>query len=139
MLLINIFLLLYRGVCTKMLLINAACILRIYPAIAYAAEETGKFVIGCDSNQNYLKPGHVLTSMLKRLDVATFELIRRTRDGAFQSGNLIFGLANGGMDVAIDKFNGDLLTEEQWQAVAQVKQSIIDGTIDVPDYYDTLR
>jgi basic membrane protein A and related proteins len=104
-----------------------------------AAEETGKLVIGCDSNQNYLKPGLVLTSMLKRLDVATFELIRRTLTGKFEAGNMSFGLGNGGMDVAIDNYNRNLLTEAQWQQVLQVKQQIIDGDIAVPDYYDTLR
>ena len=63
-----------------------------------AAEEKNKFAIGVDSNQNWVKPGHILTSMLKRVDVAVYDTIKEGQAGKFQAGTARFGLANSGVD-----------------------------------------
>jgi basic membrane protein A len=100
-----------------------------------AAEEKDKLVIGCDSNQNWVKPGHVLTSMLKRVDVAVFTTIEEAKDGKFAGGMKRFGLANKGIDFALDDFNAKLLGDAVRQRVAEIKAEIMSGKIVVPDYY----
>lgn len=100
-----------------------------------AAEEKNKLVMGCDSDQNWVKPGHVLTSMLKRVDVAVFSTIEDAKDGKFSSGVKKFGLANKGVDFAQDNYNAMLLTDDVRKRAEELKAEIIAGKIDVPDYY----
>ena len=63
-----------------------------------AAADKKVFAIGVDSNQNWIKPGTVLTSMLKRVDVAVYDTIKAAKDKKFQSGIIRFGLSNSGVD-----------------------------------------
>ncbi|MCM2278824.1 MAG: BMP family ABC transporter substrate-binding protein [Oligoflexia bacterium] len=100
-----------------------------------AAEEQKKFAIGVDSNQNWIKPGFILTSMLKRIDVAVFDTIVEASEAKFTSGTRRFGLANQGVDYAIDQYNEKLLPEAVRKKVDQLKAEIIAGKIQVPDYY----
>jgi len=104
-----------------------------------AAEEQKILVIGNDANQNYIKPGYVLTSMLKKLDVAVYEIIREALKGNFKAGDHIFNLKNGGIGYAVDDYNRDLLPAAVIAKMEEVKNAIITGSIEVPDYYDTLR
>ncbi|MCB0417868.1 MAG: BMP family ABC transporter substrate-binding protein [Bdellovibrionales bacterium] len=104
-----------------------------------AAEELNKFIIGCDSNQNWIKPGRVLTSMLKRVDLAVFETIKSKVDGNFEAGQFDLGLKEGAVDFALDTYNRSILTPAVEAKVNDIKKQIIDGKIKVPDYYDTLR
>ncbi|MCC7441942.1 MAG: BMP family ABC transporter substrate-binding protein [Bdellovibrionales bacterium] len=100
-----------------------------------AAEERKKLAIGVDSNQNWIKPGFVLTSMLKRVDVAVFETIREASGGKLEAGTRRYGLANEGVDYALDSFNQKVLTEDVLKKVNVLKAEIIAGKITVPDYY----
>jgi len=100
-----------------------------------AAEEKKTFAIGVDSNQNWIKPGFVLTSMLKRVDVAVFETIKETKEGKFKAGITTFGLKNKGVDYALDQHNDKLMTPEIRKKVEELKSQIIAGQIVVPDYY----
>ncbi len=100
-----------------------------------AAEEKHKLVIGCDSNQNWVKPGRVLTSMLKRVDVAVFSTIEDSKNGKFAGGVKKFGLADKGIDFAQDNYNAKLLTDAVRQRANELKAEIMDGKIVVPDYY----
>ncbi|WP_424965086.1 MULTISPECIES: BMP family lipoprotein [unclassified Dinoroseobacter] len=88
--------------------------------------------IGVDSNQNYLFPGEVLTSMLKRVDNAVYEAMS---DGpGFETGFRVLGLAEEGVGYAVDEFNADLVTEDMMAAVEAAKAKIISGEITVHDY-----
>lgn len=100
-----------------------------------AAEEKDKLIIGCDSDQNWVKPGHVLTSMLKRVDVAVYSTIEEAKDGKFSAGIKRFGLANRGIDFAQDDYNAKLLTDAVRKRAEELKTEIIAGKIVVPDYY----
>jgi basic membrane protein A len=100
-----------------------------------AAEEKKKLAIGVDSNQNYMKPGIIATSMLKRVDRAVFDTIQDTKNGKFSAGVKRFGLANEGVDYAIDEHNKKLLPKEVLDKVNALKKDIISGKIKVPDYY----
>ncbi len=100
-----------------------------------AAEDKKKFAIGVDSNQNWIKPGLILTIMLKRVDVAVFDAIQEIKDGKFQGGVVRFGLKNKGVDYAVDNNNKSLLTPDMIKKVEALKQDILSGKINVPDYY----
>ncbi|QDK44022.1 BMP family ABC transporter substrate-binding protein [Bdellovibrio sp. ZAP7] len=100
-----------------------------------AAEEKKKFAIGVDSNQNWMKPGTILTSMLKAVDVAVYETIKETKDGKFKAEVARFGLKNNGVDYTLDKYNEKLITPEMKKKVDEIKKKIIAGQIQVPDYY----
>jgi basic membrane protein A len=99
-----------------------------------AAEEKKFFAIGCDSNQNGVKPGRILTSMLKRVDIAVYEAISKEVKKSFQAGTVSFGLADSGIDYAIDA-NNETLVAPHRAAVDKVKADIVAGKIQVPDYY----
>jgi basic membrane protein A len=100
-----------------------------------AVEERHKLAIGCDSNQNWIKPGLVLTSMLKRVDTAVEQTIEDSAQGKFIGGIERFGLANRGIDYALDEFNRKVLTPEMQSKLEKLKALIIAGKIVVPDYY----
>ena len=70
-----------------------------------AAKDGGKFAIGVDSNQNHLHPGTMLSSMVKRVDVAVYNAMKSAKDGTWKSGVKVLGLKEGGVDWAIDKHN----------------------------------
>lgn len=100
-----------------------------------AAEDKKKLAIGCDSNQNWIKPGIILTSMLKAVDVAVYDTIKETQEGKFTPGIVQFGLKNKGVDYTLDKYNEKLITPDMKKKVEEIKKKIIAGQIQVPDYY----
>ncbi len=99
-----------------------------------AAKDAGKLAIGVDSNQNYLQPGTMLTSMVKRVDVAAYDLLKDAKEGKFKPGIRSLGLAEGGVDWALDEHNKALITDEMKKAADQAKADIISGKIKVHDY-----
>jgi len=99
-----------------------------------AAKDAGKLAIGVDSNQNYMQPGTMLTSMVKRVDVAAYNLFKDGKEGTFKGGIQALGLAEGGVDWALDKYNEKLITPEMKKAVDTAKADIIAGKIKVHDY-----
>jgi basic membrane protein A len=102
--------------------------------VLQAAADAGKLGIGVDSNQNGLHPGKVLTSMLKRVDVAVYNAFMDAKNGKFTAGMNNLGLAEGGVDVALDDNNKPLVTPEMLAAVEKAKADIIAGTIQVHDF-----
>jgi basic membrane protein A len=102
-----------------------------------AAAEKKVFAIGVDSNQNWIKPGVVLTSMLKRVDVAVFETIKQANDKQFKAGVVRFGLKDSGVDWAVDKNNDKLWTAAEKTKLNDLKKQIVSKKVKVPDYYVT--
>lgn len=100
-----------------------------------AVEEQKKFAIGVDSNQNWIRPGFILTSMLKAVDVAVYDVIKGTQEGKFTAGISHFGLKNKGVDYTLDKFNESLINTDMRKKIEDIKKKIISGEISVPDYY----
>jgi basic membrane protein A len=100
-----------------------------------AAEEKKKLAIGVDSNQNWIKPGFILTSMLKRVDTAVKQVISDAKAGKFTPGVQRFGLSNSGIDYALDEHNAKLVSASAKAKVDALKADIISGKIKVPDYY----
>ncbi|WP_108836256.1 BMP family protein [Tateyamaria sp. Alg231-49] len=90
--------------------------------------------IGVDSNQNYLHSGKVLTSMLKRVDVAVYDSMK-AGEGMETGGFTTLGLAEEGVGVALDEHNDALVTDEMEAAVAEAREKIISGDLEVVAYY----
>ena len=99
-----------------------------------AAADAGKYGIGVDSDQDNLFPGHVLTSMLKRVDVATYDSFKAAKDGTWKAGIEVFGLKNNGVAFAEDQWNKAILTPEAKKAAEDAKADIISGKISVHDF-----
>jgi basic membrane protein A len=97
-----------------------------------AAKETGKYAIGVDSNQNYMAPGNMLTSMVKRVDNSVYMTIKAVVEGRFEGGLREFGLAEDGVGYAIDEHNESMVSEEMSAAVEEAKAAIVTGEIVVP-------
>ncbi len=97
-----------------------------------AAADSGILSIGGDTNQNYLHPGTMLTSMLKRIDNAVFDALSEGDDMA--TGVMVMGLANGGLGYALDEFNAEFLTDEMVAAVDAAAEAISTGALPVHDY-----
>ncbi|MCB1334917.1 MAG: BMP family ABC transporter substrate-binding protein [Roseivivax sp.] len=100
--------------------------------VLQTAADQGILSIGVDSNQNYLHPGKVLTSMLKRVDNAVFNAMSAGAD--LQTGVMVLGLKEEGVGYALDDNNAALVTEEMKAAVDAARDKIIAGEIAVHDY-----
>lgn len=98
-----------------------------------AEGEANRFVIGVDSNQNGVKPGFVLTSMVKRVDNAVYDVVKEVLENRFQGGFHVFGLDKDGVAYAMDDFNKALISPEVLQRVEEAKAKIVAGEIKVTD------
>jgi basic membrane protein A len=98
-----------------------------------AAEAKGKYAIGVDSNQNWIKPGHILTSMVKRVDNAVYSVIKDTVEGRFKGGPHVYGLDNDGVGYAIDQYNKALIPPTLIEKIEEAKRDILAGKIKVTD------
>jgi basic membrane protein A and related proteins len=97
--------------------------------IMQAAKDAGKLSIGVDSNQNHLHPGSVLTSMVKRVDLAVAQAFSGVKPGI-----TALGLKEGGVDYAMDEHNAKLVTADMKRRVDAAKADIIAGKLLVVDY-----
>ncbi len=94
-----------------------------------AAKDGGKLAIGVDSNQNHMQPGTMLTSMIKRVDVAVYNISK-----AHKPGLTLLGLKEGGVDYAMDEHNAKLVSADMKKRVDAAKADIVSGKIKVVDY-----
>lgn len=99
-------------------------------------DETGRahrFVIGVDSNQNGVKPGFVLTSMVKRVDNAVYTIVEDVVNKRFKGGFHTYGLEENGVAYSLDDFNRALIPQDVIQEAEAAKQRIIKGEVKVTD------
>ena len=97
--------------------------------IMQAAKDGGILAIGVDSNQNHLHPGTMLTSMVKRVDLAVLQAFKGIKPGITS-----FGLKEGALDYAMDEHNARLVTPEMRRRVDAAKADIVSGKLKVVDY-----
>ncbi|MCG7520151.1 BMP family protein [Ruegeria sp. Ofav3-42] len=102
--------------------------------VLQTAADEGILSIGVDSNQNHLHPGKVLTSMLKRVDVAVYDAMKAGE--GLETGVFAMGLAEEGVGVAVDDNNRELVDPQMADAVEAARRGIIDGDISVVSYYE---
>jgi basic membrane protein A len=100
--------------------------------VLQTAADNGILSIGVDSNQNYMHPGQVLTSMLKRVDNAVYDAFMAGED--LETGFNVMGVGNGGVGYALDEFNAELITAEMQAAVDEAAAAIASGELTVHDY-----
>ncbi len=100
--------------------------------VLQTAADEGILSIGVDSNQNHLHPGQVLTSMLKRVDVAVYNVMMAGAD--LEPGVEVLGLSDDGVGYALDENNEALVSAEMKETVDAAREQIIAGEIDVHDY-----
>ncbi|MCT4593515.1 MAG: BMP family ABC transporter substrate-binding protein [Anaeromicrobium sp.] len=95
------------------------------------AKEKGKYAIGVDKDQNPDAPENVITSAVKRVDNAIYNVAKDLKEGNFKGGtNITYGLAEGGVDIAPS--SDKLVPKEILDEVAKLKEQIIAGEIKVP-------
>src|SRR3989441_8545182 len=107
-----------------------------FDAVEQSGKENGRathFVIGVDSNQNMVKPGFVLTSMVKRVDNAVYSIVEDVVNHKFQAGFHVYGLDKDGVGYTVDQYNKDLISPEMIQEAEEAKKKIIAGQIKVTD------
>ncbi|WP_298914748.1 BMP family ABC transporter substrate-binding protein [uncultured Roseobacter sp.] len=100
--------------------------------VLQTAADEGILSVGVDSNQNPLHPGKVLTSMLKRVDVAVYDIMKAGDD--VKPGFRAMTLADEGVDYAMDEHNAALVSDDMKSKVDAAKASIVDGSTAVHDY-----
>jgi basic membrane protein A len=100
--------------------------------VLQVAADEGIFSIGVDSNQNHLHPGSVLTSMLKRVDVAVYDALTQGTD--LETGFNVMGLANYGVGVALDENNEAIVSYDMLAQVYAAADKIVSGEMTVHDY-----
>jgi basic membrane protein A and related proteins len=98
-----------------------------------AQDEANKFVIGVDSNQNMVKPGFVLTSMVKRVDNACYDVVKEVLNNDFHGGFHVFGLDKDGVAYAMDDNNKKLIPPDVIAKAEEAKRKIVAGEIKVTD------
>lgn len=103
-------------------------------AVLQTAADAGILGIGVDSNQNGMHPGSVLTSMLKRVDVAVYDAFMDAKNDEFSYGFNVLGVAEGGVGYAMDDNNAPLVDDDMMAAVKAAEEAIISGDITVHDY-----
>jgi basic membrane protein A len=97
--------------------------------IMQAARDAGLLAIGVDSNQNHLHPGHILTSMVKRVDLAVLSAFKGVKPGV-----TALGLKEGALDYAMDENNAALVTPAMKAKVEAARAAIVAGRLVVLDY-----
>jgi basic membrane protein A len=101
--------------------------------IMQAAKDAGILAIGVDSNQNHLHPGTMLSSVLKRVDLAVFQAFQ-----GVQPGVTALGLKEGGVGLAMDEHNARLVTPAMRARLDAARAEIVSGRLKVIDYTQTL-
>ena len=94
-----------------------------------ACNEEGIWAIGVDTDQSNLAPDHVITSAMKRVDVASQDISKAVADGKFVSGVHLYDLSNGGVDLAPTRTH---IPADVLAVVEQAKADIIAGKVTVP-------
>ena len=101
-----------------------------------AANHSKVFAIGVDSNQNYLHPGTMLTSMVKKVGGAAFDAWNEARQGTWKAGVKSLGFAENGIEWQLDIFNRNLVSLKDEKKINDIRDDIISGKIEVVDYLD---
>ena len=98
------------------------------------AADMGVLAIGVDSNQNYIQPGTMLTSMYKKVGLAAYQSFEAAMNGTWSAGFTVNGVAEDGVGAAMDEYNADLVSAEMMASVEAARAGIVDGSIVVHDY-----
>lgn len=101
-----------------------------------AAEENGFLAIGVDTDQGYMQPGHIVSSMLKRVDTSIYDIIEKCKNGEELESAYVYNVANGGISLADNEYYQELVSEENRNKVDELVAAITNGEVTIPSYYD---
>ncbi len=107
-------------------------------AIDAVKDRSGDFIIGVDSDQDALAPGKVLTSMVKKVNVAVFDVARSLQEHKPMSGHVVFGLKDGAIGLTDFKYTREYVTAPRRAELATITRAIADGRISPPDTLQAL-
>lgn len=96
-----------------------------------AAKSNNFLAIGCNSNQNGIAPDFIVASMLKRVDIATFEAVKSAYEGTFQGGVISLGIQDDGVGYTVEGTNVNV-PQSVIDQVEELKEKIASGEIVVP-------
>jgi basic membrane protein A len=102
-------------------------------AIDAVKSRDGDYIIGVDSNQDDLAPGRVLTSMVKKVDVAVFDIAKSVKDGTPMTGHVEFGLKDGAIGLTDFQYTHDAIGSANIARLKVIQDAIIAGKISPPD------
>ena len=102
--------------------------------VMQAAKDAGLLSIGCDKNQDSVHPGSVLTSAVKRVDVAVYSAFMDAKNNTWKGGPKQLGLECDAVGYSLDQYNRLLITPAIEARLNQAKADIISGKISVPEY-----
>jgi len=97
-----------------------------------AAEEKDLLAIGVDSNQDHISKGHVLTSMIKRVDEAVFQTVKDVQSNMFSGGVKVFDLKSNGVGLSEFEFTKEMVTPEIQAGLDAIREKIVSGELKVP-------
>lgn len=98
-----------------------------------AAKEMGKYAIGVNTDQDYIAPGTVLTSMVKRVDNAVYNCINDTINGRFKGGSYVYGLKDGGVSLTDFRYTKNAIPSQVQARLKTIEKDLIEGKIKVTD------
>ncbi|MEW6578926.1 MAG: BMP family ABC transporter substrate-binding protein [Chloroflexota bacterium] len=99
-----------------------------------AAKDQNFFAIGVDSDQDYLAPGNVLTSMLKRVDIAVYNTIALAAEGVLEGGTVLqYGLSEGGVGLSEMTYTRHIVPRDYMEQIEAFRQAILDGELEIVD------
>ncbi|WP_320172065.1 BMP family ABC transporter substrate-binding protein [Maridesulfovibrio sp.] len=99
--------------------------------IIEAARTSGKFAIGVDSDQDSLAKGTVLTSMIKKLDVACYNELKSVMLGKFKPGPSFYGLKENGVGLSPMLYTRNMIPDEIFHRISEIRDKIIKKEISV--------
>ena len=103
---------------------------------AAVKENDGVYAIGVDQDQDYIVEGKVLTSMIKRVDVAVYDFTKLVKEDAFTPGVHVYGVAEDGVSLSEMTYTKDLIPAEALEEIETIREQIADGTIKVTDLFE---
>ncbi len=106
---------------------------------AAKARGSGYYAIGVDMNQDNLAPGRVLTSMVKHVDTAVLDTIKRVKDGQFDAGTHVYGLKEGAVGLTAMKYTKQDVPPEVFDQLNQLRSMIISGKLVPPASLSQLK
>jgi basic membrane protein A len=99
-----------------------------------AADDENFFAVGVDSDQDFLAPGNVLTSMLKRVDIAVYDVISQLVEGTLEGGSVAqYGLDVDGVGISEMKYTRHIVPRDYVEQVNEAREAIIAGDLEVVD------
>jgi len=100
--------------------------------VIHAAKKNGKFAIGVDADQDHMAKGLVLTSVMKRLDIATYNEVKQALTGKFIPGNRYYDLKKGGVSLSPMTYTRNIIPVHVMKKLDAIEARIKTGELEVP-------